>query len=210
MKKNNVENARATWEDAQRLVRERTAELGDVSEQIRQLDWSKEKQAATRLAELSQRREALPHLVKAAQQDEARAEITFRETELEAAEAQRPIHDERVDELQAAFDRARVELQRAAAARQELVIGRMSDIRRAKRGAERRLSALESQPVQEEKGPVVRSSWQRHRPGPENFIQDTPGALRLGSANVADKPLSAGPATESVVIPHKALAATKK
>jgi chromosome segregation ATPase len=210
MKKNNVENARATWEDAQRLVRERTAELGDVSEQIRQLDWSKEKQAATRLAELSQRREALPHLVKAAQQDEARAEITFRETELEAAEAQRPIHDERVDELQAAFDRARVELQRAAAARQELIIGRMADIRRAKRGAERRLSALESQPVQDEKGPVVRSLWQRQRPGPENFIQDTPGALRPGGANVADKPLSAGPAKESVVIPSKALAAAKK
>jgi chromosome segregation ATPase len=206
----NLEQAQKELNAAQERVSELRAELEGITLAIKSLDWSREKQAATHLAELGQRREALPHLIRHAQREEAEAEIRSHEAELEAAEAQRPVLDERVDELQAEFDQVRAELQRAAAARQELIIGRMADIRRAKRGAERRLSALESQPVQDEKGPVVRSLWQRQRPGPENFIQDTPGALRPGGANVADKPLSAGPAKESVVIPSKALAAAKK
>ncbi len=56
-----------------------------------------------------------------------------------------------------------------------------------------------------EAAPVVRSVWQQNRPGPENYPQETPKSVHFGSANVSDKPLSAGDAAEpNVVIPWAA------
>jgi hypothetical protein len=104
------------------------------------------------------------------------------------------------------------DVRRARAEFQNLVIGVMSDIRRAKKAAHARLAALEREFTYgppEERGPVVRSTWQRTQentdPGP---VQDAP-MLRFGAANVLDLPLSmqesSATPSEATVIPQQAL-----
>lgn len=201
-----VETARLQWEDARARVAELNAELAEVPQQMRYLDWSNEEQASRELTDLERRQDALPHLLRHARKVEAEAEIRFREAELEEAEAKRPELSERIDALQEQYLEVRTELDQARAEFQDLVIGQMSDVRNAKKEAHRRLAAIEREPSPEERGPVVRSSWQKNMgsPGPENYIQDNP-ALRFGAANLSDTPLSVSEDTPAtVVIPQAA------
>ena len=99
---------------------------------------------------------------------------------------------------------ARQALNEAKGELHELIYGTLGDLRRGISDAEKRLSALEAEtPV--EAAPVVRSVWQLDRPGPENYPQETPKSMHFGSADVTDRPLSAGDAPEpNVVIPRAA------
>jgi hypothetical protein len=105
--------------------------------------------------------------------------------------------------------RANEALNAASAEYQELVIERMSDIQRTKMDAQRRLALLGKERMPEDRGPVVRSTWQwmQGSPGPEDTAQETPPAFRPGSANVSDAPLlaPAGRSPETAVVPRKAL-----
>jgi predicted nucleic acid-binding Zn-ribbon protein len=79
--------------------------------------------------------------------------------EMEAAEERRGPLNDRVEELQAEFDRARGVLNAAKNELHELIYGELSDLRRGISEAEKRLAALENEtPV--EAAPAVRSGWQ--------------------------------------------------
>jgi hypothetical protein len=90
-----------------------------------------------------------------------------------------------------------------SAAQHDLLYAELSDLRRGISDAEKRLAALEREAVPEA-APVVRSTWQQNRPGPENYPQETPKSTHWGAASVTDKPLSVE-APENVVIPERAL-----
>lgn len=80
-----------------------------------------------------------------------------------------------------------------------------SDIEIELESARKERAALEEEKLPEERGAVVRSVWQEAMrkaiEGAEPEAQDAP-ALAWGSANVGDRPLSAGAAPkENVVIP---------
>jgi hypothetical protein len=130
-------------------------------------------------------------------------EIAALELEMEEAETRRGPLAELVEEKQEGFDRARAALNEAKGEHHELVYGLMSDIRRGISEAEKRLHALESEPTEDRRGPQVRSTWQASRPGPEDYVQDTPESHHFGSANVSDKPASEE-TPANVVIPQQA------
>jgi len=200
-----IEDARAEIAATEARVGELSTELARIPTKIAGVDWSDEERAILEVAGLERRRDGLPHYIKHLRRQLIEQEIAALTLEMEEAESRRPELSGRVEKLQGEFDRAREELNRAKGEHHELVYGLMSDIRRGIGEAEERLHALENEPT-EGIAPVVRSVWQQNmsRPSEEDFIQDTPGSHRFGSANVSDKPASVG-TPDNVVIPQRAL-----
>ena len=209
-KKRSLEQAQKELAAAQdRVVRLETEQTG-IGAAVATLDPLNEAAFVQAHNEMEARREALPHLIRHAKKAEAEAEIPLLDLQMEEAEAQKGPLSERIEALQEEFTETQRRLDAARAEYQELALGHLSDLRRAKRAAERRLAALNREPHPEERGPVVRSLWQRLQgvPGSEDFLQETPPAFRPGSANVSDKPLSAGDGSAqgpAVVVPTKAI-----
>jgi chromosome segregation ATPase len=208
---NLLEEARADLEAAQERVRTLESELAGVAGRIREIDWSDEEQAASHLAKFDARRNALPFLIREAKKAEAEAQIVELDLQMEEAEGQREPLNNRINELQEAYLKVRDELDGARDAFRELTIGRMSDIRRAKKETLGRLAAIEREAgsAVEQGAPVVRSVWQLHRenrdPGPS---QESAG-LAFGAGNVKDLPLSmqgSKASAPTVVIPQQAIA----
>ena len=61
----------------------------------------------------------------------------------------------------------------------------------------KRLHAHQAEKLPQEKGLVVRSIWQHHPLSEEDAVQDTPPSFHFGTANVSDRPLSAGEGSSS-------------
>jgi len=166
-----IDAARAQLEETEARIGELSEELAAIPGQIAAVDWGDEEAAVLRVAHLERRRDALPHYLRHLKRCSAEQEITVLELEMKEAEARRePLHAA-VEKAQAEFDQARQALAQANNHQHELLYGTISDLRRGITEARRRLAALDTEKLPEEKGPVVRSTWHQNmsRPGPENY-----------------------------------------
>jgi hypothetical protein len=127
-----------------------------------------------------------------------------------ALDAERPPLQKSFEEAQDAYNEANAALEKARGEYHH-IYNRVADANRGIRDAQRKLDALKAEQGQEERrdaAPVVKSLWQQNFGSPtDEAEQHTPGALRFGSANVSDVPLSrqSGEPQPTAVIPSKAI-----
>ena len=155
-----IEDARAELASTEERIGELSDELSSIPQKLAAVDWTDEEAAILEVAALERRRDGLPHLIQHLRRRAVEQEVAALTLEMQEAEERRGPLNARVEELQATFDRAREELNRARTELHELVYGEMSDLRKGIAAAEKRLHSLSSEPATPaDRGPVVRATW---------------------------------------------------